>query len=205
MRASRLRRRRTLVAALGWLALASAHAIQASVPPPRVAPPSDVRRTAVFGIIATDSAERPVFVRTDSVPNVEGQAYGWFIGVAESRRPVRWIETITLPAPAPSWGGEASSLPPNVSVSADRRSAVLQGEAVPEYGVIYDFWVVAPGDPDGPYTIEVKIEGGREERFHFTLVPSGSSRESNRDAPGGAGRGAQDLRGRAKTTVGPRS
>ena len=164
--------RPALVATLGWIVLGSAPATRASVPSPGVAPPSDLSRTAVFGVIATDSGARPLFVRTDSVPNLAGQAYGWFIGVGESRRPIEWTETLTLPAPAASWGGEGSSRPPNLSVSADRRCAVVEDEAVPEYGVIYHFWVVTPGDPDGDYTIVVKIQGGREERFRFTLVPS---------------------------------
>jgi hypothetical protein len=174
------------VAALGGLSLAWALEIQASVPSPRVAPPPGAGRTAVFGIIAPDSAGKPVFVRTDSVPNVEGQAYGWFLGVGESRAPVQWTEILTLPAPAASWSREGTSPPPNVSISPDGRNAVVRGEAVPEYGVIYDFWVVAPGDPAGRYTIVVKTRDGREERFRFTLRPPDSKEGRTPDPPGGS-------------------
>jgi hypothetical protein len=165
----------TVVAALGWLPIAWAPAIQASVPSLRVTPPSDVSRTAVFGIIAPDSAGKPFFVRTDSVPNVEGQAYGWFIGVGPSSVPVKWTETLTLPAPAASWSRGGTPPPPNVSISSDGRTAVVGGEAVPEFGVISNFWAVAPGDPAGHYTIVVKIHDGREERFSFTLLATGST------------------------------
>src|SRR5262245_61903047 len=174
MKASRFVLRRSFVVAVGALSLAAAAAIQASVPA-RVAPPSLAGRKAVFGIVSTDSAGNPFFVRTDSVPNVEGQAYGWFIEVGDSRLPVQWTETLSLPAPAGSWSEDGESLPANVSISPDRRSAVVRDEAIPEFGVIYHFWVVVPGDPSGRYAITVKLESGREERFAFILLPEAGS------------------------------
>jgi hypothetical protein len=169
MKASRVSRWPGFVVAL--FALAIAPPIRASDPSPRVAPPPGVSGGAVFGIIATDSAGKPYFVRSDSVPNVEGQAYGWFIGVGDSRLPVKWVETLTLPAPPASWRRDGSLPTPKMSISPDQRSGVVEGEAVPEFGVIYHFWAVAHGDPAGLYTIVVRIEDGREERFSFALQP----------------------------------
>jgi len=166
----RLVRWSPFVGALFSFAVTSA--LAASVPLPPVAPPSGASRDAVFGIIASDPAGRPFFVRTDSVPNLAGQRYGWFIGMGESTLPVQWVETLTLPGPAASWGGERSSPPASISISPDRREAVARGEAVPEFGVIYHFWTVAPGDPPGRYRMVVKLEDGREERFSFSLPAS---------------------------------
>ena len=171
---SRFIRWAAFVVALGCVSIAIASAIRASVPSPGVAAPSDASGGAVFGIIETDSAGKPVFVRSDFVPNVEGQAYGWLVGVGEFRAPVKWTETLTLPAPATSWSREGSSSASNVSISPDGRTAVVHGVDVPEFRVIYHFWAVAPGDPDGHYTIVVKIEGGRVEQFDFTLGAPGS-------------------------------
>jgi hypothetical protein len=165
---------RTLVAVLGVLTVAWAPALRASVPSTRAALPPGSGRSAVFGILSTDSEGQPLFVRTDSVPNVEGQAYGWFIEVGDSKLPVRWTETLTLPAPAASWGDEGASPTPGLSVAADSRSAVVEGEDVPEFGVIEHFWSVVAGDPSGHYTIVVKLPGGREERFDFTLFATGA-------------------------------
>src|SRR5262245_3439853 len=165
--------------ALAFLSLAGGPAMRASTPPPHVAPPSGASRGAVFGIIATDPAGKPFFVRSDSVPNVEGQMYGWFIGVGDSRGPVGWSETLTLPAPPASWSREGSHRDSDLSVSPAGRSAVVRGESVPEYGAIYHFWAVAPGDPVGRYTIVVKLADGREERFAFALL----AKEKERPKP----------------------
>jgi len=175
-RPGRLLRRSGLVVAIGFLSLAVAQVLRASVPSPRVpGPPSLTGGGAVFGIIEADAAGRPFFVRSDSVPNVEGQAYGWFIEVGDSRLPVQWTETLSLPAPAGSWSADGESPPANVSISPDRRSAVVRDEAIPEFGVVYHFWVVVPGDPSGRYAITVKLESGREERFAFILLPEAGS------------------------------
>jgi len=155
--------------AVALLALAIAPPVRASDPSPRVAPPPGVGGGGVFGIIASDPAGKPYFVRSDSVPKVEGQAYGWFIGVSDSRLPVSWVETLTLPARPASWRRDGSSPTSRMSISPDERSAVVAGEAVPEFGVIYHFWAVARGDPAGQYTIVVRIGDGREERFSFSL------------------------------------
>ena len=184
MKSSRISRWPGFVLVL--LSLSMAPALRASTPPPRVAPPSGASRGAVFGIIATDPAGKPFFVRSDSVPNVEGQMYGWFIGVGDSRDPVRWSETLTLPAPPASWSREGSHRDSDLSVAPDGRSAVVRGESVPEYGAIYHFWAVAPGDPVGRYTIVVKLADGREERFAFALLARDSKEHPTPDLPGGA-------------------
>ena len=191
MKGSTVLRWRTVVVALGWLPFAWAPAVRASVPSTHPMPPPRDGRTAVFGIIAPDSAGKPYFLRTDSVPYVVGQAYGWFIGVGESRVPVEWTETLTLPAPAAAWGREGATPTPDVSISSDGRTAVVRGEAVPEFGVISHFWTVARGDPAGRYTIVVKIHDGREERFSFVLLAAGS-KEGRPEKPVRRDRGSGD-------------
>jgi hypothetical protein len=121
----------------------------------------------VFGIITGQAEGQPRFVETDSVPNVEGQSYGWIIPVGDSSSPVSWTEVLTLPAPAAVWSGMGSSS--DVSINRDGSSAVTHRKAVPRGGLIFNFWSVARGDPDGEYTIVVTPDSGREYRFRFSL------------------------------------
>jgi hypothetical protein len=118
----------------------------------------------VFGIYATDAAGEPRFAPTDSVPLVPGQEFGWFIQVGEATESVRWTETITLPGPG-NWGEPG----PNVSVSPDRRTAIVQSEAIPVEGLISHTWKIDSGDPVGEYRIAVRLADGREEIFEFKV------------------------------------
>jgi hypothetical protein len=129
----------------------------------------------VFGIFAMDAAGEPRFAPTDSVPLVAGQEFGWFIQVGESTEPVQWTETITLPGPG-NWGEPG----PNVSISPDRRTAIVQSEAIPENGMIFHSWKIDRGDPAGEYRIAVRLADGREELFEFRVEhPATSERAAS--------------------------
>jgi hypothetical protein len=173
-RASRFRSRCAAVAACA--AFGCIQIVQAPAPAPAPgtaeAPGEPESPASLFGIITTDAAGEPRFVETTSVPNVAGQSFGWFVWVGESEISVKWTESLTLPA-AGEWPDAADE--PNISISPDQRTAIVQDEAVPERGFIFNFWEVAQGDPSGEYAIVVKVADGREEHFSFTLTPPASS------------------------------
>ena len=146
--------------------------VQVPAQAPAEAPSHSDSPASMFGIITTDAAGDPRFVQTDSVPNVAGQQFGWFVWVGESEQSVKWTEFLTLPA-AGVWPDAADS--PNVSISPDQRTAIVQDEAVPEDGYVFNLWTVAEGDPSGEYSIVVKTGDGREERFSFTLTGPAST------------------------------
>ena len=146
-------------------------------------------RSSVFGILTVDAAGNPQFVPANEVPNVAKQAYGWFIWVGDSIRPVRSTETFTLTRP-PARRSPAESEPSifrsgnegmvitkdqtavrteNPSISTDGRTGINQIESTPLDGFIWNSWEVEPGDPPGSYEIAVSLRGGRTETFSFSL------------------------------------
>jgi hypothetical protein len=146
-------------------------------------------RTSVFGILTLDAAGNPQFVATTEVPNVAKQAYGWFIWVGDSPRPVRSTETFALARPPV----RRSTVEPEPSIfssgnedivitkdqtgvrtetpftSPDGRTAMNRIESTPLDGFIWNSWEVEPGDPLGRYQVSVSLPGGREETFSFSL------------------------------------
>jgi len=54
-------------------------------------------------------------------------------------------------------------------VSPDGKTVVTKGKSAPEAGFVLNIWYVAAGDPNGEYTIVVKLNGGRESTIKFQL------------------------------------
>jgi hypothetical protein len=123
---------------------------------------------AAFGIIENSVDGKPTFVRTNRVPLVENQKYGWVIRVPKNLKTVRWREEFTLPAPPNTWGeGEKDGIH---AISADRRVSTTEREVPVRDGIVSNFWRVASGDPTGKYVIRVFINDALVETFHFEAV-----------------------------------
>jgi hypothetical protein len=120
-----------------------------------------------FGIWSPDAEGAMRFVATADVPNVEDQAYGWRVRVAESERALKWIETVTLPQPPESWGDMEDD--PNVVISDDGRTATTVGAVIPDGGYLEGTWYVAIDDPAGEYVMSVELSDGRHASFMFRL------------------------------------
>ncbi len=97
-------------------------------------------RVGVFGILARDAQGKESFEKTDRVPRVEGQAYGWMIRLARPVARVKWKEEFTLPAAPETWGSEDEGA--SLSVSPDRKVFVTEKEEAPMDGIISNFWSV---------------------------------------------------------------
>ncbi|HVN42039.1 MAG TPA: hypothetical protein VMT50_04595 [Steroidobacteraceae bacterium] len=108
------------------------------------------------------------FVATPVVPYVEEQAFGWRLQNPTPNRPVKWVETIRLPAVPESWEGLEES--PNVTLSEDGRTATTMGQSEPGDEFIGNEWYVSPGDPLGDYEITVEVEDGTRATYKFHVV-----------------------------------
>ena len=60
--------------------------------------------TGDFGILDKDAEGKEIFVKTNIVPLVENQGYGWIITLGKNVDKVKWREEFTLPAPPPNMG-----------------------------------------------------------------------------------------------------
>ncbi len=135
---------------------------------PDQAPGRHSRSDDEFGVWNADANGEMRFVATRDVPFVPDQAFGWRVKGGPPERPVKWVETLQLPAPPPSWKGVEES--PNVTVSDDGRTATTYGESVPGDEFIGNVWYVSEGDPMGEYQVTVEFEDGRKASVRFRMV-----------------------------------
>lgn len=121
-----------------------------------------------FGVWNEDANGTMHFVATREVPFVADQAFGWRVKGGPPARPVKWVETLQLPTPPPSWEGVEEN--PNVAISDDGRTATTYGESVPGDEFIGNVWYVSEGDPMGEYQLTVEFEDGRKTSVRFRVV-----------------------------------
>ena len=117
---------------------------------------------AEFGVIVPGG-----FQPTTKVPLRDGQSFGWVIQLDTKRDMVKWREELRLPSAPQTWQADEKS--GKHTVSADRRTSILEREAKVENGLIYNFWQVSPGDPKGRYTMRVMLEGMLVSSFEFDV------------------------------------
>lgn len=146
--------------------LAAALALQlttAAATTEKAIPPSQFKvLKAEFGVIVPGG-----FQPTTKVPFKEGQSFGWVIQLDTKRDMVKWREELRLPSAPQTWQADEKS--GTHTLSADRKTSILEREAKLENGVIYNFWQVSPGDPKGRYTMRVMLEGMLVSSFEFDV------------------------------------
>ena len=125
-------------------------------------PPAFKVLKAEFGV-ASPFGFRP----STKVPLKAGQGFGWVIQLDIQRDSVKWREEIRMPAAPASWRVEDKEA--RHTLSADRRTSILERESRLEDGVVYNFWQLEPGDPKGRYTMLVMIEGLLVSTFEFDV------------------------------------
>lgn len=146
-----------LVATLA-LQVGASFATSEELPPPA---PFRVLK-AEFGIVT-----RSGFQPSTKVPLKEGQGFGWVIRLETPRDTIRWREELRLPAAPQTW--QADEAGGKHTMSADRRTSILEREARVESGMIYNLWQISPGDPRGRYTMRVMIEDLLVSTFEFDV------------------------------------
>ena len=131
-------------------------------PTASAAPPAFKVLKAEFGVVSPNG-----FRPSAKVPLRGGQGFGWVIQLEIDRESVKWREEIRMPAAPASWRVEDKEA--RHTLSADRRTSILERESRLEDGVVYNFWQLEPGDPKGRYTMRVMIEGLLVSTFEFDV------------------------------------
>ena len=149
-----------LAIAIAALALQTSASLATSgkLPPPA---PFRVLK-AEFGIVVPGGL-RP----STKVPLKNGQGFGWIIQLDTPRDTIRWREELRLPAAPLTWQADEAS--GKHTMSADRRTSILERAARVENGMIYNLWQISPGDPPGRYTMRVMIEDLLVSTFEFDV------------------------------------
>lgn len=122
---------------------------------------------AEFGVFNQGNSGKPVFVPATVVPLTPNQGYGWVMFLRTAKKRIKWREEFILPAKPNTWG-DPEPLGTR-SVSTDGRISVTEREVLPDQGVIFNTWAVAPGDPKGRYVIRVFVEGSLAKIFEFDV------------------------------------
>jgi hypothetical protein len=107
------------------------------------------------------------FQPSTKVPLKDGQGFGWVIQLDAGKDTIKWREELRLPAAPQTWRSDDANA--THTMSADRKTSILEREARIEDGVIYNFWQITPGDPKGRYTMRVMIEGLLVSTFDFDV------------------------------------
>jgi len=120
---------------------------------------------AQFGLFKIDDG-KATFSPSKTVPLSVNQAYGWVVLLRTKQEKVKWREELTLPAAPATWGVPPANLR---EVSADRKTSILEKEASPNNGTIFNAWSVLAGDPPGRYTMRLTIEDAEPIVFEFEV------------------------------------
>ena len=128
--------------------------------PPPLAPKID---RAEFLVSTKDRTGRSTTIESDVVPLLPGRtSYQWRLHLREAApKSVTLKEILTLPTPSDGW-----PLTPELTAENSRR-AITEETLLARDGWISQSWRVADGDPPGPYSIDVHLDGGFVHRFVF--------------------------------------
>jgi hypothetical protein len=137
----------------------------ASVSPSTAQSKLDVR----FGIIEIDTGGQATFVETTRVSNLPGQSYGWVATIEPSAEPISWTEELRLPREPARW---ELAQGPAQALSDDRTAVRTSGVLRPGETRFSNFWTITAGDPNGTYSIIVKVFDGVVADIAFEVVPA---------------------------------
>lgn len=120
---------------------------------------------AAFGTERFDD-DGYAFVETDQIANAPDTPFGWRMQIATGDDAERVVvkEVLVLPKAPEFWGISSAT-----TLSEDRTTATTTEVLQPQGGWIGNTWEVSPGDPSGPYRIEVYLNGEHAKTFHFTV------------------------------------
>jgi hypothetical protein len=117
-----------------------------------------------FLIKVPDGKGGVVVESTTLVPHLTGTCFEWRLQLKKSKGDVAVTEVFILPDAPLSWGDD-----PDLTISADGRSATSQLSLTPEGGWIGHDWCVTDGDPVGRHSFEVKSGARLLHRFVFKI------------------------------------
>ena len=114
------------------------------------------------------------FSYTDTtVPYLPDSAcYYWYVRFdAATKEEVTLVETFRLPVPLEAWRDYVNDPASTMQVAPDAQGATVTVKEVPnEDGWVSHGWCVAEGDPLGPHTISVALDGNDVASWAFSVV-----------------------------------
>lgn len=118
--------------------------------------PSLALKELEFGMVIPNEQGRYVFVPSEVIVRKPGYGYGWRAKAITNHNRISMKEVLRLPQAPQVWG-----IGPEVQLTSDRTTAITTTTITPHRGEISNTWWFTEGDPDGPYEIEVHLEGKR--------------------------------------------
>lgn len=101
----------------------------------------------------------------------ENACYNWYIRLAEGPAPTTATETLKLPVALADWGTLATDPDDGIDISADSTVAVRTfTPELDEDNWFSHSWCVAAGDPTGPHSIEIAVDGKSLTTYEFQVV-----------------------------------
>lgn len=98
----------------------------------------------------------------------------WFIRSADTAGDVTFTERLIMPGAPKSWGDVTATDPEEVEplrIEHDGTVGVSSRRQKLDDGWFSHGWCLLPGDPTGPHTVEISVDGMIVRRFEFEVVP----------------------------------
>ncbi len=125
--------------------------------------------SAEFGLFEQGADGTVTIEPVDTIPLIEGKAYGWRLRFRTVREGVALREELELPVAPKAWSGPVGD--GGFKVSPDGRTGITEIDAELNKGELMNAWKVAAGDPAGNYVLRLSIAGKLVRTFKFKIVP----------------------------------
>lgn len=127
-------------------------------------------KDAEFVVSVSDGEGNDRRALSNLVPYLPDRAcFGWRLQLADVPPLVKYREILKLPVAPAFWSGEGDEYSPH-QFSADRTMVTTEEFAAPDAeGWIASSWCIVQGDPAGPHSIDVYIDGQLARHFDFEV------------------------------------
>ncbi|GAB4361377.1 MAG: hypothetical protein Kow00114_15880 [Kiloniellaceae bacterium] len=155
-------------------ATAMAGALACSLPAGATGPAYTVE-VAEFVVSVSDGEGNERSAVANVVPFLPERAcFGWRLRLAGAPAVVRVREVLQLPEAPAFWSGEDDAYSTH-TFSADRTTAITEEYKAPRDGWLESSWCIVEGDPAGPHSIDVYIDGSLARHFDFEVKKLGDT------------------------------
>lgn len=124
---------------------------------------------AEFVVFLSDGKGNEFIYKSRIVPLIPDlSCYGWRLRLVGGKGLIKFKEILSLPTEPEYWSGEKDEFSTHEITDA-RRTSITEEFVTMKDGWIKNSWCVAPGDPEGEYSMEVYINGQFVKRFDFEV------------------------------------
>jgi hypothetical protein len=111
---------------------------------------------ARVGMFKENADGEQEFTKVKEITWDEGTGYGWVLDVSTPQRTVEVEEKIKLPSAPTTWGDLSDG---KTQIVEDGTAAITKLSYPVVDGQVMNSWTFTEGDPDGEYSISLKIAG----------------------------------------------